>query len=307
MRKLKPTDTAIPVFLAGDDSYAPYIGTCLHSILENSSARYVFYILVPAQFTQAGKQLLQKLTRLYPNCRLKFINMGESFRELKQKIAHIAYPTYYRLLIAEKFPEIEKCIYLDADTIICGDLAGLYNQNISGYYLGAVKAPYVYLEPGGPAFLRSIGLRGTGSYFNAGVLLMNLREIRADRLTAVFLKLTERRLPTQDQDILNIACRDKVKLLDFKYNCMTKYFPEREKLYTLFSRKQIEAAYREPVIIHYCDSAKPWHFPLTGHFWLSIRRSPFYADILARNMQARPPAKPQPGFWAGLLRGNSSD
>ena len=287
----------MPVFLAGDANYAPYIGTCLYSILENSAARYVFYLLVPPEFDQSGKRSLQKLTRLYPNCRLKFINMGGHFKQIKLKIAHITYPTYYRLLIAELFPELDKCIYLDADMIACGDLGELYAQNIDGCYLGAVKTPYVYLDRGGPAFLRSIGLQRCQTYFNAGVLLLNLKKIREDNLTAVFQKLIARRLPTQDQDILNIACGDKVKLLDYKYNCKPKYLTERKKLYPLFGRRMIEEAYRRPVLIHYSNKIKPWQTPLTAYFWLSASRSPFYADILARNMQAKPLPQPKPSFW----------
>lgn len=297
----KQNKTAIPVFLSSDDNYAPYMGTCAHSILENSKAQFIFYLLIPPNFAQKSKRSLQKLAQLYPNCQIKFVNMGVPFPNLKQKIPHLTWPSYYRLLIAERFPELDKCVYLDVDTLVCGDLAEFYAHNIEGYYYGGVKAPYVYLDRGGPAYLRSMGLRKNKNYFNAGVLLMNLKKIRTDNLTPVFKKLAWR---GSDQEILNIAGKGNVKMLDFKYNCMTKYFFSREKLYPLLGRKMVENAFRQPVIIHYCAKAKPWQFPIDERFWQSARRSPFYAEILERNMQLKPAVKPKPSFWTKLFRRN---
>lgn len=37
---------------------------------------------------------------------------------------------FYRLFIPELFPQYDKAVYLDADTIICTDIADLYNTEI---------------------------------------------------------------------------------------------------------------------------------------------------------------------------------
>jgi lipopolysaccharide biosynthesis glycosyltransferase len=276
----------IPIFLAGDNSYAPYIGTCIFSLLANTRPhKYAFYLLTPADFSGEHKRSLLRIPQLYKNCTLHFVNMRNAFKHMKLNIEHVTYPTYYRLLIADMFPELDKCLYLDADLIVCQDIAALYAVNLDNYYAAAVKAPYVYLDKGGAAFLRSIGLAGEQHYFNAGVLLLNLKNIRRDRLTNRFKELAARNLPTQDQDILNIACRGKVKPLDFKYNCMTKYFNCRPQLAKIFGREMIDEAYSAPVIIHYCDKEKPWQYPLTAWFWDYARQSPFYTEILTDNLR----------------------
>lgn len=36
------------------------------------------------------------------------------------------------------FPKYDKCIYIDADTVIPGDISRLYNEDLNDNYLGCI-------------------------------------------------------------------------------------------------------------------------------------------------------------------------
>ena len=54
--------------------------------------------------------------------------------------------TYVRLFIAEMFPEIDKAIYIDSDTVVLGDIAQLYAYDLGDAYVGACKEQVMIQE-----------------------------------------------------------------------------------------------------------------------------------------------------------------
>ena len=75
-------------------------------------------------------------------------------------------PYCFLRLFADLIPEIpEKILYLDTDTLIADDISELYAADISEYELGAVLDYYGH---------RFMGYH----YFNSGVLLLNMKNIR---------------------------------------------------------------------------------------------------------------------------------
>lgn len=99
-----------------------------------------------------------------------------------------------------------------------------------------------------------------GKYINAGVTLLHLEEIRRRNLKQKWDELARQKLYYQDQDILNITCKDAIHYLPLKYNRLA-YMPEEE--YHRFVEEGIctQEEYREamesPVMIHYAGD-KPW-------------------------------------------------
>ncbi|WP_208913974.1 glycosyltransferase [[Haemophilus] ducreyi] len=74
------------------------------------------------------------------------------------------------------------------------------------------------------------------------------------------IKDLSKKLQYQDQDILNLILKDKVLLLDCRYNFMPSQldFIKRDKV-----RKGIKIT--TPIVIyHYCGPKKPWHIDCTN-------------------------------------------
>ena len=115
---------------------------------------------------------------------------------------------------------------------------------------------------------------------NAGVLLLNLKAIREEGLEGVFASLLERNFSSQDQDILNLACRGRIKLLPFKYNVMTKYdvysssLHENSYLKDWVSAEEWDEGRSLPTVIHYADRRKPWKdmSSLYAEAWWDVER-----------------------------------
>lgn len=119
-----------------------------------------------------------------------------------------------RLFLSDFIKE-EKVLYLDTDTIVLGDLTGLYNEDIKPYYIAGV------LDKGILNMLDYLDSKNISEddYINSGVMLMNLKKIAIDRIIPKFIKyLNKEKYKFPDQDIINIVCHKKIKLVDYKYN-----------------------------------------------------------------------------------------
>ena len=112
-------------------------------------------------------------------------------------------------------------------------------------------------------------------YINAGVLLLNIPKMREEK---IYEKLCEttislgKQIQFQDQDIINIVCRGRVKELPERYNFTTenaiKHPQERDKA----------------VIVHYTGRAKPWSVwkcpnPQSRLYFDYLKKTPYKNDI----------------------------
>jgi lipopolysaccharide biosynthesis glycosyltransferase len=260
--KLFLIQTRIPIALATDENYAMPTAVAMTSILENAAKNtfYDFYILVPADFSKRIVQKIALIKTAYPHCDIHFIDMKDSFSDTLMRLSHITKPTCYRLMLGEILLQYEKCIYLDSDIIVCTDLSELFSTDLEGYYLGGVK-DIDFNDPfqNHDQRYKETGLSAQSNYINTGVLLMNLKKIRQDKMTETFCAEIKKGYLFQDQDVLNITCHNKIRLLPVKYNLMNYLFlfPGR-KPYLIYPEGEFDEAKNNPMIIHYAAHVKPW-------------------------------------------------
>jgi len=89
-------------------------------------------------------------------------------------------PHYFRCLLPEVVPTgWSRIIYLDADTLVDGDLGELWRRDLHGFPVGAVRDPLETVAAGIGDW-RERGLDGDAGYFNSGVLLIDLDAWRAE-------------------------------------------------------------------------------------------------------------------------------
>ena len=139
----------IPIILAADNNYAPYMSVLMISILKNAKSNPFldFYLLVPDNFKEEYKNKIEKDCNFYKNKQLNFINMQNEFSQTKKMISHITEQTYYRLRAAEILPvKYNKCIYLDVDTVVNADISELYNIDLEDNYVAGVKGPIYHFS-----------------------------------------------------------------------------------------------------------------------------------------------------------------
>ncbi len=179
------------------------------------------------------------------------------------KVRGISAGTYLRLALPELLPETDKILYMDADILVRGSLRELWETPMSGKAVAAVRGAVNLPDKWEWNRQRDYWhlLEGQrGNYFNAGVTLLNLSEIRRRDLKKTWDELARQKLYYQDQDILNITCRGAVSYLPLKYNRLA-YMPEEE--YHKFveeglcTQEEFVQAMEAPAIIHYAGD-KPW-------------------------------------------------
>lgn len=169
--------------------------------------------------------------------------------------------TWYRVFLPELLGEVDRVLYLDCDLIVLDSVTPLWDLDLSGNWVAAVTNILQHDHFHRPG---ELGLAGPHVYFNAGVLLMNLAEMRRDRCTAALLEYSAEHaewLAWQDQDAINVVLGKRRLPLEPRWNCMSSLFlfPWAEDE---FGADALAEARRNPAIRHFEGPAqgKPWHY-----------------------------------------------
>ena len=239
-----------------DDRFYQQLLTVLYSIHLNSSVQDVdVYVITTNQFhrsaeMQRGCELLGM--RYHP-----IVIPEDDFNDAP---VTDRYPTtvYYRLLAHLYLPkDIHRILYLDADLLCINDLVPLYNVDLSGYmYASAIHTNLTNATE----VINKIRLQNfdADGYYNSGVLLMNLDEIRQRvRPTEIFNYIRDHVLLLPDQDVLNALYGKYIRSVpDELYN-----FDARNlRIYETISMGKctLDWVMKNTVISHFCGRQKPW-------------------------------------------------
>lgn len=265
----------IPVFFSCDDNYLPYLAVALRSIIDNIApdSQYNYKITVlhnginPARAARVAALATERVS-------IGFTDVSERLAPLMERLSLRDYYTvsiYFRLFIPSMFPEYDKAIYLDADIVVLDDLSRMYETDLGANLLGAVPDAVI---SGIEEFVEyseyAVGI-DYRKYFNSGVLLMNLRQMRRCGVEAQFAHLLQKyAFPTicPDQDYLNVICRGRVLYLDGGWNKMScdRNYPGK------------------PRLVHYNMFRKPWLYrgvPYEEYFHRYVPGCGFEDDIAA--------------------------
>ena len=199
----------IPIVFALNNEYTYPLIVTLTSILYNASntTYYYFYIMIPGDFLRKNIKIILGLKKLYPNCKIKFINLKNKYSGWKIR-KHYSISTYYRLSISSFINNFDKIIYLDCDTLIHKDLLDFYNLNMKGnYYMGLAAQD-----------IRRLVINGTRNFIGAGVLLINLKELKKINAPYLFEKYYKKYgTKKEDEYLINAVFYNKIGFLPFKF------------------------------------------------------------------------------------------
>lgn len=267
MRRWKHMEN-INIVIASDNNYAQHLGIAIISVLENNDTKenLIFHILDNG-ISGEQKEKIISIEKKYQT-KIIFYKIDASLLNNLPEIGHLTKATYLRLFITEILPsDINKIIYLDCDLIILKNIKELYYQDLKQFSLAAIR------DVKAKEILRIYFYPGLKSYFNAGVLLINLQAWREKDIISQFLKFLDNyknEISTADQDILNCLFKDDWLEINNKFNLDLKHQP-------------INALPKqETVILHYSDKIKPWSYFYCGknkkYYFKYLANSP-WADF----------------------------
>ena len=261
----------IPVFFAVDNGYIPFLSVALRSLIDNTSKENIYAIkILYTNVTEENKIKIKKYET--ENISIEFVDLNKQLEEIKEKLYtrnYFSNTTYYRLFIPELYPEYDKAVYIDSDTVCLSDIAELYNTDMGDNLIAAVSDGVVQtLKPFQDYVERVVGVADYNNYFNAGVIVMNLKELREYKFEEKFIYMLGkiRFEVAQDQDYLNRLCKGRVKIIDYSWNRMP-----------IMGKRDGEIN-----LIHYNLGAKPWYFDdvlYQEYFWKYAEKTEFYNEI----------------------------
>ena len=286
----------VPIVMAFDRGYVRPACVAIFSILETARPEdeYRFYLLASEEDFGMDSGFFELLAGRFPNFSWEYRRMDPSvFAGVRHPMRYVSVSSYYRMLIPRLFPELDRCLYLDADLMACsdvGELLDLCDMPAFGKCCFAAAKDLGLQAGDNPLYEEhrlSIGftpeeLRG---YVNAGVLVMNLRRIREEGLEERFLALVPKNYAYGDQDILNIVCKGRILRLPIRCNLVASNIGNRERVVgACEGRDREDALLGRPVLCHFDWQEKPWQFveTLWEQRWLACaRRMPATPELAA--------------------------
>lgn len=273
----KSADT-IHIFLNSDNNYAVPAYITLFSLIHNYRGKdpISIFVLTPGDMTRSNRSFLLSLSDNNPLFEIFIIDMKDAYSKVTMN-QHFTHTILYRLMIPriveQMHMKIDKCIYLDTDTVVEGDVSELYtvDSGWDDYCCAGVRDPLVLDDK----FLdhnEKLGIPSLSKYINAGVLLINLKHLNDAGLVD---KLEEAGYRSDyifhDQDAINSVCYEGIKLIPLKYDLMPQVFSfQKSEIYELYGKEEAVEAKAKPLVIHYIGVTKPWsskHLYLAGKWW----------------------------------------
>ena len=271
-KRLKVKRPVIPVFFACDDNYVKYMMVTMKSLIAHASPqnKYLLYVL----HTNISAENIMKVEQMMTdNVSVTFCDVSEALKRVESQLSvrdYYSLTTYYRMFIPELFPEFDKVLYIDSDTILYRDIADLYSYEMGDNYIGGIQDYLVaHVNIYGEYVEKVLGV-SRAAYFNAGVVLINSDAFRRNHIKDKFVELlnTYSFVVAQDQDYLNILCQDHILWIDSKWNVQMPEPTERPA--------------DSIALVHYNLAIKPWQSAQCRYgdeFWKYAKDTAVYESL----------------------------
>lgn len=266
-----------------DSKYVKYNGVMLISLFENNKNESFLIHIIADDLSDHDRYILSEITAKYHQT-IKFYTPNSTLLKgfTVQKFSkRISLATYYRCLLADILPtDIDRVLYLDSDIIICGNITPLWKTPLDTFGIAAVEDLGCNINKR----YNLLQYPKEYSYFNAGVLLINLEYWRKHNLTKVFIEYYHKNhenLLFNDQDLLNCIFYKNKKKLDLCWNVQDGFY-RNPPIITSAWKDKYAGILKKPIILHYTNR-KPWNYdsqhPLRSKYFQYLLLSPWKNDV----------------------------
>ncbi len=276
------SNNKIHLILAADNNYAQHMGVAIISVLENSKYKedLVFHV-IENSISKTNVRKIESIATKY-KCQINFYKIDIEKTSNFPEYNYMTKASYFRLFIHQLLPsDIEKVIYLDCDIVALGEIKELYDIDVTNYMFAAVE------DVKAKRILRNYFYPNLNNYFNAGVLVINLKKWREKiDIEGIyqFVDKYKQEIKNNDQDILNCLFLSDWKQIERKYN-----YDNRLN----FKKLKVD----DIILLHYSCRIKPWSYLYTrkekSHYIKHLKNSPWhdfkYKDRNTKNLLMKYP------------------
>ena len=295
-------NNAVHIAFASDFNNIQYLAVALQSVIRHCSENtcYVIHCLLNALSYQ--QLIIIKHICDRKNITLNIIDVAKYEGKYKGLFVdrHLSIATYWRFLLPEILPTVDKILYIDTDTIINKDLAELFSTDLGNCYVaGCIDQAVSICEYGdfkkAKKKLSDFSYSDFDHYLNGGVLLFNLSLMRKDSMANKLFNLAANNsFVFHDQDVMNIAFNGRKMVLDEIWNFTTHTSPS---MYTMEQQENMLRMIHSHSygIIHYPGAIKPWNsaqgylnyewrmVACTNPFFVGVNFPSFYSQTSITN------------------------
>lgn len=270
----------IIIACACNDAYSPYCGTMITSVFCNNREENIEVNILTSDIGEDNKTKFGVLASDY-NQVINIVHVNpDLFKDvpLKSGNSNLSQETYYRLLLPEILPKVQKVLYLDCDLVVRANLSELWETDIEGSAFACVKDRNDIIKER----VKALGYSQMDSYFNSGVTLMNLEFLRNfgfSQKAFTFISTKRHLLKYVDQCVINAVCHGYFRELPIKWNMTVPFFMKLPPVVEE-QRENLERYISNPFIIHYTTEYKPWFkeckHPYKSEYWKYQQLSPWH-------------------------------
>ncbi|MDR0407577.1 MAG: glycosyltransferase family 8 protein [Campylobacteraceae bacterium] len=284
---------SVPIVFITDNNFVIPTSVAIISLIEKKRPEtyYSIYIIID-NVSDENKKRLHAFENQQVSIKI-IETASDKFASLHQYDSKSCCVATISALLKFEIPNIlnreDKVLYLDGDILVKSDLSNLYNINIDNYYAAVTHdTGKLYSKR---FFVKSLHK----TYFNSGVMLLNLKLLRQDDVPAQLIQSKQEinDMKLMDQDAFNIIFKNKVKMFGIKYNFLFLNLKRAshkytiDQLNTLFGKsyENLEDIKEQASIIHFSSKDKPWKYinGLYSKEWYEyFLKSPFKDESLER-------------------------
>ena len=290
----------VNLLMSTDTNHAPFAATVIRSVAMAASRDddvrvYILTLGLP-------KDDLSKFTRLAESLSVP-ISVTSVDPELVKDLPDKGRTktAYLRIFAGELFPDVKTMIYLDTDILVrcsLSEIIAYYDETkgCSAAKDAAVITNWKGLEHEVPESFDK------ASYFNSGVMLMNLDFFRYHRAHRTVPRIRRENATSilHDQSALNVFLEGNVAFLPVDFNYMLDVY-DNLLLKNATGADTVKHAFEDPKIVHFSNFKKPWlrQFPqrFAAEYRQHLAQTPWGAGALP-NMTLRN----RIGFFARLFQ-----
>lgn len=275
-----------------DDKYLPCLLVSMYSILRSISTPIKFTVITTSQ--EFDSSSINKLVNFFSYATVEFQKLDvenlAGYATSSTQATRYSEATMIPLFVPSLVDE--KCIFLDADTLVLKDISQLFESDLQGFPIGAVQSydlsvfkmliecSFLYdlfFRTKGKNFSESSKQTADGlgisledyvyKYFSAGVIIFDSKAIRKEE--SLFGKLTNMdeckkywNLPPEE-GYLNILFKNRVCYLDIKWNVYRDFPRISRRHFPAEIKTELISAIRDPSILHIPTifTKRPWERP----------------------------------------------
>lgn len=268
--RMSQVDHNLQVVYASDDKFAEILGVSLTSLYENNKAMEQINIYVlDSGITSSNKEKLNTLSEKYGRASIQWLEAKNIGEELQMDVAidRGSLSQYARLFVSSVLPSsLKRILYLDCDIIIAQSLEELWNLNIHGKTIAALKDAF------SKWYRMNIDLESDDIMFNSGVMLIDLEKWKKQKVEEKLMKFISNKngkIQQGDQGALNAVLANNTYCFEPRFNSVTIFYDFNYKEMMIYRKppkgfymeSQIKEATEHPVIIHFTTSflsRRPW-------------------------------------------------